>query len=122
MIAFNKDDIKFLHKRKKDNICRVFMWKHCLFRGIYSEYETHIRALFTTGLVDKLISLGYFPKTYITDYQMDGFSLIIEHETIWPITYPQEWIFGNRIRERLQRLYSANQKMWERVIEVLTSC
>jgi hypothetical protein len=93
-LVIRKEEIRFLQKRKKDNICRVFSWNERIFRGIFPKHEPFVRSLLSTGFLGQLVSQNYYPRTWITDYRMEDFSLIIEHERIWPVVYPQEWTFS----------------------------
>lgn len=89
-----KEEVRFLQKKKKDDVSRVFTWRGRIFRGVFPERESYVHTLFSTGFLEELISQNLFPRTWITDYRMEDFSLIIEHERIWPIVYPQEWTFS----------------------------
>ncbi len=93
-ITIQKEEVQFPQKRQRDDTGRVFIWNGRIFRGIFSERESHVRSLFSTGFLNELTSKNSFPKTWVTDYRMDGFSLILEHERIWPVVYPQEWTFS----------------------------
>ena len=44
-------------------------------------------------MIESLVSNGRFPESRITDYSLDGYGLVIEHENIYPVTYPYEWTF-----------------------------
>jgi len=93
-LVISKEEVRFPQKRQRDDIGRVFLWKGRIFRGIFLESESHVRSLFSTGFLEELISKDYFPQTWITDFKMEDFALILEHEKIWPVVYPQEWTFS----------------------------
>ena len=93
-LVMRKQEVRFLQKRQRDGVGRVFTWNGGIFRGIFPEHESYVRSLFSTGFLDELISQNYFPRTWIADYRMEDFSLILEHEKIWPVVYPQEWTFS----------------------------
>ena len=93
-LVIGEKEVRFLQKRQRDNTGRVFTWNGRIFRGIFPESESHVRSLFSTGFLDELISHNFSPRTWITDYKLEGFSLILEHEEIWPVVYPQEWTFS----------------------------
>ena len=93
-LIIKKEEVRFLQKRQRDDVGRVFTWNGRIFRAIFPERESYVRSLFSTGFLNELISQNCFPKTWITDYKMEYFPLILEHERIWPIVYPQEWTFS----------------------------
>ena len=85
-MIINKDEIEFSPQSLVDEIGRVFYWNGRLFRGIYHQSLDHVKELFKSGLVDELVEEKILPKTWITNYEMEGFSLIIEHELINNLT------------------------------------
>jgi len=93
-MVLNQKDIKFLQKRQRDDTGRIFSWNDRIFRGIFPKKEDHVKSMFSSGFLTELISQNCFPETWLTDYNMEGFSMIIEHKKIWPVIYPQEWTFS----------------------------
>lgn len=100
-----KEDVHFPQKRQRDDVGRVFEWDDRVFRAIFPDQEAHVHALFSTGLLNELISKEYIPNTWLTDYKMDGYGLILEHQRIWPVVYPQEWTFS-MLQDAALRVYS----------------
>ena len=76
---------------------RLYFDGHRYLRGIYSTAASSVTGLFDCGLFAELYERGMVPSTRIaTEIPADnlrGFSLILEHEAIHPITYPREWGF-----------------------------
>lgn len=72
----------------------VFTWNGRLFRGIYERAAQQIRDIMRSGLLTELQEKKLFPDTLITDYHMEGCSIILEHRKISPVTYPYEWPFS----------------------------
>ena len=72
----------------------VFTWKNKVFRAIKKEAVGHIKELMSCGLIDELIQKNLFPKTWITEYDLEGYALIIQHEKIEVVSYPYEWAFS----------------------------
>ena len=93
-VSIPREQVRLLKKRQKDDVGQVFAWEGRIFRGIVPAHEHDVRVLFSTGFLDELMGADRFPKTWVTDYRMEGFSLILEHEKIWPVVYPQEWTFS----------------------------
>lgn len=76
------------------DIGRVFWWRNRLFRGILLEHAIDIKNIFDCGLIANLIEKKYFVKSWITDFELEGFGLVIEHEVISVTVYPKEWTFS----------------------------
>lgn len=87
-------DVKFLQARQRDDTGRVFLWNDRVFRAIFPEQEQHVRTMLSNGFLARLISEGCFPDTEISDIEVDGYTLVLEHQRIWPVTYPQDWTFS----------------------------
>jgi hypothetical protein len=88
------DEVQFLQKRQRDDTGRVFAWDGRIFRAIFPEQTEHVKSMFTSGFLNELISKSLFPETWITEYTMEGYSLVLEHRRIWPVLYPQDWTFS----------------------------
>ncbi|NTU89707.1 MAG: radical SAM protein [Actinobacteria bacterium] len=76
-----------------DDIGRVFHWRSGIYRGIYPRAVHIVREMFTSGLVDELIQRGLFPNSRLTDYTLEIFPLVVEHDLVPFVTYPHEWSF-----------------------------
>ena len=92
--------------REKINICevdftklsidtcgRLFKWKGRLFRAIYDDMVVEVRRMFACGMIQQLVDESLFPRSWMTNYSLDGYGLVIEHEKIKNVTYPFEWSF-----------------------------
>jgi hypothetical protein len=86
--------VQFLQRRQRDDTGRVFVWDGRVFRAILPEKEDHVRRMFSSGFLDRLVAEGCFPRTWISDVQLEGYPLVLEHAAIWPVTYPQDWTFS----------------------------
>jgi len=71
----------------------VFKYKEKLYRAINNKYKDEFVNLFELGVVDELNKLNLIPHTRISNYSIEGFDLILEHQLINPITYSTEWSF-----------------------------
>lgn len=92
-MLINKEEIKFIQKRRRDDVGNVFEWNGKILRGIFPEKVEIVKYMFESGFIKELIDKELFPETWITDYQIEGYGLVIEHKRIHPIIYPQEWSF-----------------------------
>jgi hypothetical protein len=73
---------------------RVFRWHGRLFRAIRAEHVKSVQRLFSSGLIDALVKEGVFVHSRMTDYKLDGFDLVIEHQIVEVVSYPREWSFS----------------------------
>lgn len=71
----------------------IFRWKGRLFRAIRNEMIEEVQRMFSSGMIKELVDERLFPNSWITDYSIDGFGLVIEHEKIPNVSYPFEWSF-----------------------------
>lgn len=94
MQEINLEEVEFSAGSLVDDVGRVFYWKHRLFRAINYNAVSITKEILTCGLLDELIQNNLFPKTWTTEYSLEGYGLIIEHEKISRITYPFEWSFS----------------------------
>lgn len=88
------EDVTFINESLADDVGRVFIWQGRLFRGVRQEYVADVEALLSCGLLQELIAKGLLPEVQKTNYVLDGFNLVLEHERIPVVTYPYEWSFS----------------------------
>jgi hypothetical protein len=77
-----------------DDFGRVFSWNNRVFRAINNQRLEQVEHILKSGLIDELIRKKLFPNTWISNYKLDGYSLILEHEKIKIVTYPYEWSYA----------------------------
>lgn len=77
-----------------DNVGKIFFWKGHVFRAIHKEYSEHVKELLASEMVKELMGEGFFIDSWITDYEIDGYDLVIEHRKIDRVTYCREWTFS----------------------------
>ena len=94
MKHLDKNEIRFSNLSGADEIGKIFFWEDRLFRAIHHGSVEKVKELFSNGLIDELVDKKLFPKSWITDYEIDGYGLVVEHERIHPVTYPREWSFS----------------------------
>ena len=93
-VYISPEEISFIQTCNGDPVGCVFNYEGKLLRGISPEYKSHVMELLDCGLIEKLTKLNLFPKTHIAKYHTDAFPLVLEHERITPVTYPNEWSFS----------------------------
>ena len=88
-----QEKVKLLNEYSIDDFGRVFSYDDKIFRGIYSKAAPIVAACFQTGLVDKLNERGLIPHTTIEPYTLPGYSFVLGHEKVDPVSYVFEWSF-----------------------------
>jgi hypothetical protein len=81
-IGWNRDPVGFL-----------FHYDNRVFRAINKYCQKNIMELFDCGLVDELNESELIPRTKISEFVLENYDLILEHEKINVVTYPPEWSF-----------------------------
>jgi len=74
-----------------DDIGTVFFDKETVIRAINDDAKESVMQLLESGLIERLVEEGVFPQTTISTRNIEGYSLVLEHEKIQPLTYPFEW-------------------------------
>ena len=88
------NEVEFSGLSRVDDVGRIFFWQGRVLRAINNHAIETVKSIFSSGMWNELVSENLVPKSWITDYAMDGYGLIVEHEKIHPIIYPYEWSFS----------------------------
>jgi hypothetical protein len=81
-------------KVRVDPCGAIFRWQGRIFRAIRHEMVAEVAAMFSCGMIGELVEQRLFPPSCLTDYTIEGYGLVVEHEAIPGVTYPFEWSFG----------------------------
>ncbi len=92
-IMLREADIEFISVSERDEIGKVFSYKNKILRAIYPSKVDYVNELLQSGLVEELVSKGMFPKTFVSDFELEGFGMVLEHEKIHPVVLPPQWSF-----------------------------
>lgn len=92
MTEIDIDSIQFIGPNR-DNVGRVFYLEGRVFRAINTDSVNKVRKILSCGLIDELVKERLFPKTTETNYKLNGYGLVLEHQKINCLTYPYEWSF-----------------------------
>ena len=76
-----------------DEVGEIFFDDEHVYRAIKDEFIEHAKEMLENGFLNELISKKLFPKTWITEKKIEGFSLVLEHQKIEYWNYPYEWSF-----------------------------
>lgn len=93
-MKINIEEVEFSTLSAVDDNGRVFFWDGRVFRAIRHDATERVLELFSSGLIDELSSNELFPKSWVTDYTLEGYGLVVEHERCAPMVYPYEWSFS----------------------------
>ncbi|MFN6943433.1 MAG: hypothetical protein ACK4ND_00690 [Cytophagaceae bacterium] len=86
-------NISFISTNSRDETGKVFTYNGKIFRAIYKHKTAFVKELLGCGLIEELNQKGMFPKTTISDIELEGFELVLEHEVIYPVVLPPQWTF-----------------------------
>lgn len=86
------EEIEFLSNSFVDPSGRLFRWNGRLLRGIFPARTELIRRLLSEVQKSDSTMGNHLVETKICqDFELEGFSLILEHREIQPVSYPHEW-------------------------------
>lgn len=92
-IVLNRKDIFFSPVSVVDEFGRVFFYTGRVFRAIDNQSKDACLTLLNSPLFDELSRKGYIPRTWISEFQMEGSELVIEHEWIYE-SKPHHWSYS----------------------------
>ena len=90
MIYIPSDEIQ-LSDLHADTLGFTFIWKGHFLRGIYQESLELAKSYFESGFLNEAVAKRLFPRTWISEFENEHFSMILEHEMISPVIYATEW-------------------------------
>ncbi len=85
------EDVDFHPHSFADSHGRLFRWNGELYRGIRKEQAAFFSRLFQDGVIQSLIDRGLLIETEPTAFKMDGYELIVRHESVPFPSYSNEW-------------------------------
>lgn len=88
------EEIKVSELSAANDIGFVFYWKNRIFRAINAEAVDKVKDIFKSGMIEELTENNLIPKSWITDYKLEGYGLVTEHAKIDVVSYPYEWTFS----------------------------
>jgi hypothetical protein len=74
-----------------DSAERLFRWQDKSFRAVSAEKVGFYRDLIDRGILSRLIDQGFLIQTEVTDLDLDGFGLVLEHHNVPFRSVPIEW-------------------------------
>ena len=86
------NDIRFSLMSMVDDFGRVFFAGKKVYRAIENDKKEYCLSLLKSDLFKELSEKGMVPITRISDFQLEEFDLILEHEKLLE-TIPYEWTF-----------------------------
>lgn len=89
----NIDEISYPSGNLVDPFGRVFFKGDKVFRSVSKEYVDFCHELLDSGLINELTEKKLIPRTIISEYEIDDYSMVLEHERVG-YTRPSEWIFS----------------------------
>jgi len=93
-IKINREDIKTNVGLNIDPTGFVFKYDNRILRAINNSAKNDVLYLFESGAVEELNNLILIPQTTISDFVLEGYDLVLEHEKIDVVVFPTEWSFA----------------------------
>ncbi|MFP4498319.1 MAG: hypothetical protein ACLFQV_08925 [Vulcanimicrobiota bacterium] len=87
----NREEIAFNSTSYVDPNSRVFHWNDKIYRAVVPEMAEFYRKTISTDWFQKLIKKGELIDTRVTDFELEGFDMVLEHRKLETITYCPEW-------------------------------
>lgn len=100
-------DLVFSTKSMMDDFGRVFFMDNRVFRAIQNDKKEYCLELIKSKLFTELQEKELIPKTSITEYSIDGYDLILEHERLTE-TLQHEWSF-NMLKSAAEMVLQVNE-------------
>lgn len=72
----------------------LFRWQGRIYRAIKPQHSAAVKQLFMSGLIEALVGEGVFIPSKITEFELEGYGLIVEHDVVRVVTYPHEWCYS----------------------------
>jgi len=70
---------------------RLFWWNGQLYRAISPERAPFFTKLFEDGTIRQLVEQGLLVGSELTEFTLDGYGLVVHHQTVPFPSYPNEW-------------------------------
>lgn len=86
----------------------LFNYDGRIFRAINNKEKKDVLYLFSSGAIDELNKANLIPQTKISEIQLEGYDLVLEHERISVVIYPTEWSF-NMLKDAALLVLQVNQ-------------
>ncbi|MBN1866967.1 methyltransferase domain-containing protein [Candidatus Sumerlaeota bacterium] len=90
MKTIPQEEIQPVASSLVDPAGQLFAWGSGLYRAIRPSHRAFYRDLFETKRIETLFDRGLV-RTRITDYCLEGFPLVLEHDRIPTVSYACEW-------------------------------
>lgn len=91
-MKLNFGDVQFAELSLVDDFGRVFFYNGRVYRAINKYQYDNCLALVNSELFKELMDEGLIPQTYISEFTLDDFPLILEHEKLSE-SRPHHWSF-----------------------------
>lgn len=92
MNSINKKEIQFSPTvRLFDPNGRVFFYKNAVYRGVYKHRTDFVKKLFSEGIIQNLMDKKLVVGTHLTNFELDDFGMVLQHDKIDVDIKPAEW-------------------------------
>src|SRR6266851_1330991 len=90
-MKLDNNEVVFHPLSGADPQARVFWWKGDLYRAIRSDHVSFYEHLLSAGIIRNLVRRKLLIDTEATDLELDGYALVLKHQTVPFVSYCYEW-------------------------------
>lgn len=95
-----------------DPVGFLFRYDGKIYRAINNSQKKDIQDLFNSGAINELNEAKLIPYTKISDIQLEGHDLVLEHERITPVIFSTEWSF-EMLKEAARVIIKVNEILFK---------
>ena len=106
------NEIEKLEGMNIDPVGFLFTYQGRLFRAINNIHREEILYLFKSGAINELNEASLIPYTSVSEIELDGYDLVLEHYKIEPVTFSVEWSF-EMIKEAALTVINVNRILFK---------
>jgi hypothetical protein len=90
MTVIPLDEVRFHPHSFGDPAGRLFWWRGELYRGVRASAAPFVVEL-AELVLPRLVEKRFVPPATLTDFTLEGFEVVMRHEQVPFIAYPNEW-------------------------------
>lgn len=103
----------WMDRTSQDPVGRVFRHEGGIYRAIYPEAVGHVRSLFESGVIDRLVERKLLVETAVSGIAVHGYPLVLHHQRIPYPTHKGQWP-PTLVRDAARLVVELNLELLER--------
>ncbi len=90
-MKLNRSEVVFHPLSGVEARAHLFWWRGGLYRAIRNVHISFYEHLLSTGIIRNLVRRKLLVETEATDLELDGYGLVLKHQTVPFVSYCYEW-------------------------------